>query len=195
MSEKSQKGIDRRSFLKGALATGAAAAAVTLPGCTPTAVPKGAQAGATKHTWDVPPAPITDIAEKKDFDIVIVGCGLAGLNAAQAASRNGARVACIERSEEFQIRGVDVGHIGSEYHKRTGFNVDAYTAAKFTHLWSHQTTNYNLIFTWASRSGKVFDYIEKLVAEYGVWMVPALSGTAKVGWENLPERWRIHPDA
>jgi succinate dehydrogenase/fumarate reductase flavoprotein subunit len=199
------KDLDRRSFLKGALATGAAtAAAAMLPACTP-AGPSGSSGQTNtssnksgsigKHTWEVSPEPITDIAETKDFDIVIVGAGISGLGAAEAAARNGAKVAVIERTSQFQMRGVDVGHIGSKYHQSKGFDLDPRTAAKYIHLWSHQTTNYNLIYTWASRSGKVFDYIEELVAKDGVYMVPALSGTAKYGWDKLEERWRIYPDA
>lgn len=199
MSREASKELDRRSFLKGTLAVGGATAAVGLGACAP-ANPAPAESGsgaaaASGYTWENPPEPITDIAETLDYDIVIVGAGLAGVSAAEAAARNGASVVCIERSDNIQIRGVDVGHIGSEYHKRNGFNVDPSTAAKYTHLWSRQTTNYNLIYTWASRSGKVFDYLEEMVAEYGVWMVPALSATAKVGWDALPERWRVYPDA
>lgn len=151
--------------------------------------------GIGKHTWEVAPVPITDIVETKDFDIVIVGAGIAGLSAAEAAARNGASVAVLERTGSYQMRGVDVGHIGSKFHLENGFDLDPRMAAKLLHLWSQQTTNYNLIYTWASRSGEVFDYIEELVAKDDVYMVPALSGTAKYGWDTLPERWRIYPDA
>ena len=91
--------INRRSVLKGALATGAAAAAaVALPACSPaessdsSASSSSAASGeaSSKHTWEVAPEPISDIAETQDYDIVIVGAGLAGINAAEAAARNGA---------------------------------------------------------------------------------------------------------
>lgn len=209
------KVITRRDFIKGAAAGAVGVAAMGILGaCTDNAgsTTEGATNPATgdtsgntggddpiggigKHTWEVAPKPITDIAETKDYDIVIVGAGIAGLSAAEAAARNGASVAILERTEGYQMRGVDVGHIGSKYHLGNGFDLDPRMAAKLLHLWSHQTTNYNLIYTWASRSGKVFDYIEELVAKDGVYMVPALSGTAKYGWDTLPERWRIYPDA
>lgn len=196
--------IDRRSFLKGALVTGtAAAASAALVACGPTestggsadAATGGGTAEAGKHTWEIVPEPITDIAETKDFDVVIVGAGLAGLSAAEAAARSGASVAVLERTDSFSIRGVDVGHIGSRYHLENGFDLDPRLASRMLYQWTKQTANYNLIYTWASRSGKVFDYIEELVAGYGVYMVPALSGTAKYGWDTLPEKWRIYPDA
>lgn len=195
--------INRRNFLKGALVTGAAAAAaITLPACASTdelpdaSGPSSSAAdGVGRHTWEVAPAVPTDIAETKDYDVVIVGAGLAGLSASEAVARNGASVAVLERADTFQVRGVDVGHIGSRYHLANGFDLDPRLATKLLHLWSHQTVNYNLVYTWASRSGEVFDYIEEMVGKEGVYMVPALSGTAKYGWDTLDERWRIYPDA
>ena len=91
---------------------------------------------------------------------------------------------------------MDVGHIGSKYHKSNGFDLDPRVATRYLHHASHQTTNYDLIYVWASRSGKVFDYIEELGAANGVSMVPALSGTAKYGnWSKLSDNWRVYPDA
>lgn len=195
--------MDRRSFLKGAFVTGAAATAtVALGACSPSA-PTEASTGEAqnlastgKHSWEEAPAPITDVAETLDYDIVVVGAGLAGVNAAEAAARNGAKVAVIERNTGISIRGVDVGHLGSKFHKQNGFDLDPRVAARFLHQASHQTTNYDLIYVWASRSGEVFDYIDELGAQNGVSMVPALSGTAKYGnWSKLPDRWRVYPDA
>lgn len=203
MSEKI-KGVDRRSFLKGALATGAAvgvgAATLALPGCNSNAPASGGSNSAAGehvglHSWEQVPSPITDIAETQDYDIVIVGAGLAGLSASEAAARGGAKVIVLERTDSFSVRGVDVGHLGSRYHLENGFDLDPRLATRMLYQWSHQTANYNLIYTWASRSGQVFDYIEELVAKDGVYMVPALSGTAKYGWDTLPEKWRIYPDA
>lgn len=68
--------INRRNFLKGALVTGAAAAAaVALPACSPAASSdasdaksssKGGETTGAKHTWEVAPEPIADIAETQD---------------------------------------------------------------------------------------------------------------------------------
>lgn len=203
MSDENKGAIGRRSFLKGALVTGAAAASTAaLVGCGTGSNADNGSTGsgnttteAGLHTWEITPEAITNIAETKEFDVVIVGSGLAGLSAAEAAARNGASVAVLERTDSFSVRGVDVGHLGSRYHQENGFNLDPRLASRMIYQWSHQTANYNLIYTWASRSGKVFDYVEELVAKDGVYMVPALSGTAKYGWDTLPEKWRIYPDA
>ena len=197
-------GISRRTFLKGSIVAGAgAAAAAALGGCAPAASEGGSGStsaagssnGIGKHTWEVAPEPITDIAETKDYDIVIVGGGLAGNSAAEAAARNGAKVALLERTESIQIRGVDVAAIGSNWKLENGVNIDIDTACMLLYQWSNQTVNYNLLRTWAEQTGPVFNYIEEMVGKQGISMVSALSGTAKYGWETLPERWRIYPDA
>lgn len=199
--------LDRRNFLKGALATGAVAAAGTaLAACSPAKSSSDSGDGASaasseaqgelKHTWEIKPEPITDIAETKDYDIVIVGAGLAGISAAEAAARSGAKVAVIERSTGISIRGVDVGNIGSDFHKREGFDIDWHIPARRLHADSRQKTNYDLISVWASRSGEVFNYLEKLGEPIGVGMTHALSGTAKYdGWDQLESEWRVYPDA
>ena len=116
------------------------AAAVALPACSPAAPSdasdaksssKGGETTGAKHTWEVAPEPIADIAETQDFDVVVVGAGLAGINAAEAAARNGAKTVVIERNTTFSVRGVDVGHIGSKYHKSNGFDLDP---VSYTHL-------------------------------------------------------------
>ena len=197
-------GISRRTFLKGAVVGGAAAAAVVaVPGCSPassgdgsaSSAASGSTDGIGKHTWEVAPEPITDISETKDYDIVIVGGGLAGNSTAEAAARNGASVAVLERTDSIQFRGVDVAAIGSNWKLENGVDIDIDTACKLLYLWSNQTVNYNLLRTWAEQTGPVFNYIEEMVGKQGITMVSALSGTAKYGWETLPERWRIYPDA
>ena len=107
---------------------------------------EGPQVEVGLHTWEIKPEPITDIAETQDFDVVVVGAGLAGINATEAAARNGAKTVVIERNTTFSVRGVDVGHIGSKHHKSNGFDLDPRVAARFLHQASHQTTNYDLIY-------------------------------------------------
>ncbi|MDD5806700.1 MAG: FAD-dependent oxidoreductase [Eggerthellales bacterium] len=195
-------GVSRRDFIKGSLATGAVAVAgVALASCSP-AESGSASAGAgpagvgeMKHTWEVAPDPITDVTDTKDFDIVIVGAGLAGNSAAEAAARNGASVAVIERTDGIQIHGIDVAAIGSSWKLDNGVDIDIDTACRLLYLWSQQSTNYNLIRTWGERTGEVIDYIEQMTAAQGIKMVSALSKTAKYGWDTLPERWRVYPDA
>lgn len=202
MGRESKKQISRRDFLGGAAALGAMAAAATaMPGCAPKTSTSEASATASsssatgQHTWDVKPAAITDISDTKDFDIVIVGAGIAGLNAAEAAARNGAKVAVLERSDTYSMRGIDVGHVNSTWQKNNGREFDPRELTKLEYFFSQQTANYDLIYTWASQSGKVFDHIQKVVEAHGYHEVSALSATAKYGWDTLPERFRVYEDA
>ena len=199
--------VSRRNFLKGSLTAGAVVAAgAALAGCSPSGSASSgggdtatststAQAGEQLHTWEIKPEPITDIAETKDYDIVIVGGGFAGNSAAEAAARNGATVAVVEQSDGIQCHGIDVAAIGSKWKLDNGVDIDIDEACKLLFLWSQQTTNYNLIRTWAEQTGPVMDYIEEMCEAQGVHTVTALSKTAKYGWEKLPERWRVYPDA
>jgi succinate dehydrogenase/fumarate reductase flavoprotein subunit len=199
MKEKSTE-FDRRAFLKGAALAGAGVvAAGALVACEPTdpETPSGSQesSDAATRPWETKPKTITDIAETKDYDIVIVGAGIAGNAAAEAASANGAKVLVVEQAETFTAHGVDCGHIGSKWQLENGININPDEAAKLVYRWSQQTANYNLIRQWAYRSGKVFDYLQELGAKSDLQMVKALSPTAKWGWEELDEVWREFPDA
>lgn len=213
--KKGNSGITRRDFLKGAAAgaVGIAGAGV-LAACsnsdsqssaattagaadsdTTMAAETPAANGVGKHTWEVKPDPITDIAETHDYDIVIVGGGMSGNAAAEAAARNGAKVVVLERTGSVQFRGVDISAINSDAKIKLDGEIDIDVACKLLYLWSQQTINYQLLRVWAERTPEVFNYVEKMVRAQGLDIVSALSGTAKYGWDELPERWRIYPDA
>lgn len=109
------KGLSRRAFLGSALA-GSTIAALGLAGCAPStasqAAAEKAPASDLASTSSNPsflnaPEPIADadITTTKDADVVIVGCGIAGMAAARAATDEGAKVVVIEKSERFNCRG------------------------------------------------------------------------------------------
>ena len=59
------------------------------------------------------PAEITDFAETKDYDVVVVGAGAAGLAAAIKAAEEGAKVAVVQKesvpsSQGFRATGLDL---------------------------------------------------------------------------------------
>ena len=51
------------------------------------------------------PEPITEFAETHDYDVVVVGAGLAGLSAVHTALEGGARVACVQNTAEMSTSG------------------------------------------------------------------------------------------
>lgn len=143
MSEKpiTGKTLDRRSFLKGALATGALAAGGTaLAACTPQES-SGADTGtgdkgagtATStiggaicpEDWlgSMPEIAEADVSETVDVDIVILGGGHAGTHAACAAAKGGATVAVVEvqPEESYSYFGDDICSYNSKFLTEKGF--------------------------------------------------------------------------
>lgn len=132
--------IDRRNFLKGALATGAAVAAgAALAGCSSqqeansadaeeknivagSNIPEGYQC---REDW-LGSAPVIsegEIGETVDVDVVICGGGHAGVQAALGAAQNGARVAVLEvqPEETYSFFGDDICGYNSEFLTARGF--------------------------------------------------------------------------
>ncbi|WP_281655331.1 FAD-dependent oxidoreductase [Eggerthella sinensis] len=103
--------LNRRDFLKGALATGIVATGAGLAGCAPaeaggtadaaaaSAYPAGLQASDFEES-PVVIDPITDIAEEKTFDVVVVGAGTGGVPAALSALEEGATVAVLQKESK-----------------------------------------------------------------------------------------------
>lgn len=113
--------LSRRSFLKGAASVGIVGAAAGLAGCAPSSsggdAKAGGDAGAAPaasqrvpgyicdENWlgEAPAIADGDIAETKTFDVVVVGGGHAGTQAALAAAQQGATVAVIEKHKDGEI--------------------------------------------------------------------------------------------
>ena len=76
------KNMSRRSFITGVAVLGGSLA---LSGCS------------SSSTDSNPKADSTPLVESLDFDVVVLGAGLAGLGAAGAAAANGAKVALVEK--------------------------------------------------------------------------------------------------
>lgn len=123
--------IDRRSFLTGTLATGALAATGAMFGCSPKAEGESAAApqdGAEKSsgtTWDAKPASVAgDVAETKDYDIVIVGAGNSGMVAALRAAELGGKVAVLEQGTVPTMWAGDIDACDSQLMKDQGLEAD-----------------------------------------------------------------------
>lgn len=104
------KGISRRNLLKGATLGAAGVAAMGLFGCGPTtAASKDSAAageGAAKHTWEVAPEPITDIASTVDTEVLVIGGGYSGTCCALNAAENGTKVVLVEKDTVLNGHGV-----------------------------------------------------------------------------------------
>lgn len=107
------KEMSRRDLFKiGGVAAAGAMGASMLAGCSPSGEKKseGGNAADDKKVNDIAghyragtpsflssPDPITDIKETKEYDVVIVGAGAAGVPAAISAKEAGATVALIQK--------------------------------------------------------------------------------------------------
>lgn len=103
--------ISRRGFVK---AAGIAAAAGTAAGIVSTAQAQTgpsypAETPAETPSFFVAPDPITDVKETKDYDVVVIGAGAAGVCAALSANDAGAKVALLQKEEV----AVSQGNTGS----------------------------------------------------------------------------------
>ncbi|MEE8716541.1 MAG: FAD-binding protein [Coriobacteriales bacterium] len=198
--------VSRRAFVEGAVvaagAAGVARAALAseaADGKASSSAAEGAAAASSAkagaHSWDAAPAPITDVAQTKEYDVVVVGGGMAGMGAAQAAARFGASVAVVERNEEGRFCGLDMAAMGSKVLSDVGIDIDPEFAARLMFSASQQEANYNLIHTWATQTAPVIDYITELCAENGVTVEPSVGGTSKAGWTDMPEKYVVLQDA
>ena len=187
--------LDRRQFVSGSALAGLGVVGVAgLAGTQVAGADEAQKEGAAlaKHTWEVKPDPIADIAEERDYDIVVVGAGMAGVATAEAAARNGASVVVVEKTEKCQYRGQDCAAINCRWQKENGIQIDPDLAANNLYTWTHQTANYDLIRAWAYNCGKVVDYLEELTSKRGCIVTYGQSATSKVGWdgEDTPELYR-----
>lgn len=129
MSEQS-KGVSRRSLLKGAAFGAAGVAAMGMFGCAPSAggsdeAKTGGTEEAGKHTWEVKPEPITDIAETVDTEVLVIGAGYSGTCCALNAAENGTKVTLVEKDNVPNGHGVGgTGAVGSRVLDEMGIKLD-----------------------------------------------------------------------
>ena len=190
--------LDRRSFLKGALATGAAAtaaSAVALTGCA--AEPKGAGTGDGKmantgtYAFETAPEPIAegDIVETVDADIVIIGAGFSGLCCALAAAENGSKVVMLERMDHVVGRGGSIYAMNSKLTKEKGYDcpveeiAQRYKRMMGYHSYRVDGRKWMMHF---NRSGEAMD-----------WLIDRMTTAESVGGSNLTpvmEHWYDDPE-
>lgn len=128
--------MERRTFLKGALASGALVAGSALAGCAPkapegdiidtSAETSGVQTAASSQkewAFEIPPEPIADasIAETIEADLIVVGAGTSGLITAASAAEEGIEVIVVSASSKPVARGGSNNAVYCKAMEREGF--------------------------------------------------------------------------
>jgi glycine/D-amino acid oxidase-like deaminating enzyme len=97
------------------------------------------------HPWLTRPKDIGSIISEETCDIVVIGAGIAGCTAAQAASSAGASVIVCEKFATYTAHGIDIGSVGTKVQKSMGVEIDKALAARLIYEWGQQQANYYLI--------------------------------------------------
>lgn len=173
--------LDRRMFLKGAAGAGIIGATMGLMGCAP----KTQESSATTNAANAAARPIgymcdedwlgsapdvaeSDIAETRTFDVVVVGGGHAGTQAALAAAQEGAKVAVVETHEDGEIvyRGDDICSYNSQLLQSWGFG--PYDLDDIVNEYVRRANgrcNTDVIRSFVYNSGEMMDNLVSLVPE------------------------------
>lgn len=171
--------VSRRSFITGA--AGLAGAAAASAGLVGTALADDAHGTAeqpgtngfgsettddmrtppTDLSWLTAPDPISDdqISETVDADVVIVGCGVAGLTAARAAAEAGTKVVVIEKAETYQYRSGQYGIYHSQLQQEHGMDFDPRAAINAMMKEMGYRPDERVWNLWAEYSGPAFDWL------------------------------------
>lgn len=141
-------------------------------------------------SWLTQPDAITDIVSEETCDIVILGAGIAGCTAAQAASSAGASVICCEKFATYTAHGIDIGSVNTKVQRAKGVDIDKALAARLIYEWGQQQSNYFLIRTYTEKSGEVLDYYIDMAKSCGMEVTLNDEMTARADWDRLDDRFK-----
>ena len=155
----------------------------------PLGVPAGTPTGLA---WLDIPEPITDAVEEHAADVVVIGAGIAGLNAARAAMEEGASVIVVEALDACQGRGLDVGTFNSANQKEVGFETSDEELDEMClemTRYAGNRVNQTIMRTWAKRCGDDFDWWFKDVLEPKGYTVSLARWPLEVDYEPVAGEW------
>jgi fumarate reductase flavoprotein subunit len=196
-----EKAISRRTFLGIGGVAAASVAAASLAACGSTSgTPGGGEASTGTGSGAGGGAPAEDlggsiavmrpiaeseIAETADFDIVVIGGGIAGAVAAATAAEEGKKVAVLQKAEVAISNGAGAAAWNSKMVREGGTEFDPWVAVTD---WTRQGENradLDLLKTWIYNSGPTMDWLIPLTNDVeGVGPVMG-GGSADFGDEDL----------
>ena len=166
--------VTRRDLFK---FTGLAAAGVmgasALAGCAPKAPSAADSLADTGADANLPaflqaPEPITDIADTKEFDIVVIGAGESGLAAVHTALEGGATVACVQNIGTAQT----TGNMGASVDTTKTDEAGIQACVAFLMEKNAYRSNRKLLEAWARNSYEAVTWWAETAAASGVESKP-----------------------
>lgn len=174
-----KSGVTRRDLFKfGGIAAAGIMGASALSACSPnestatagtaTAANEGTTTAAGHTRTGLPsflqaPEPITDIAETKEFDVVVVGAGAAGVPAALSAAEAGAKVALIQK----EATAISQGNTGSGIDLTKSDPADVQNLVSVLIEEGQHRTKRELLELWAQHGGEAVKWVIERSAESG----------------------------
>lgn len=144
-----------------------------------------------KYSFETPPAPIpeAEILETIDADVVVVGAGLAGLCAALRAAELGARVAVLEKTKTWNVRGGHIGVANSRVWREAGMVNDKKALAREWIAACGNRAREEQVWLFVNSSEEAFDWMTDHEAKHGA--SPMLVGARYTG-PSYTERYGSH---
>ena len=148
-----------------ALATAGTALAAEAPKSTGADAGKSAGAGASAEAgaedWRTAPAEVTDFAQEIDCDVVVCGCGFAGVTCCRELAEQGAKVYLVEKQEEdgFAAVGNEFASLNSDILKERGVEeIDPVVFYQNFMIITANQPNPELVMKFAQNSGEATNW-------------------------------------
>lgn len=182
--------MDRRTFLKGGILTGAAVASSAFIGCTTNEALQAFADEAIAEPWYGSPAdPASfDITETLDCELLVCGCGAGGLVATAVAAEAGANVICIEKGSNHGSMKTYFGIVGARDDEAWGVTADKMTVMNELTRYTNGFCDPRVVRTWVEESGETFDWLTDALADQGV--TPFFETDTGSGFHGI---WPVYP--
>ena len=117
--------------------------------------------GTGKASFEIapPPIPAKDIKQTVNADVVVVGCGIAGLTASLSATQAGAKTIVLEKLPSYNYRGGWNAAFNSRLQKKAGINIDKEEAIAAIMESGAYRTDQRVVRKWAYNADQVMDWL------------------------------------
>lgn len=168
----SKKNVTRRDLLKfGGITAVGALGASALASCAPAATKEGAKTVGGSEGYPAflqQPEPITEFAETKEYEVVVVGAGESGLSAVHSALEAGAKVACVQNISTVQTAGNMAAALDLDKTSEAGIKA----CLSFINYKSDWRSNRDVVEVWARNSQEALAWWEEEAAKGGIESKP-----------------------